>query len=248
MKKFYFIFAAIVAAFMFGAAKEISAAEHLIEISIEITEINNNKAKEYGIKWTDEISTGEVFITGADGATAYPSLVEFNDWVRYTPLTAKLKLLQESGSAKVLSKPKLVTKSGTKARFMVGGEFPISVSGVSGGNVEWKEYGIITEILPRILPDFKIDLSIKTELSRLDWSNVVQGFPNVAKRMATSNVVLKDRQTIVIAGLIENYKDKVSSGIPLLSDIPLLGILFKHTKSVDNKTNVLIFVTPKIID
>ena len=88
-------------------------AEQLVEISIEITEINNNKAKEYGIKWVDEISTGELFVTNGEGNTVYPSLVEFNDWVRYTPLSAKLKLLQESGSAQVLSNPKLVTKSGT---------------------------------------------------------------------------------------------------------------------------------------
>ncbi|MBQ3835317.1 MAG: type II and III secretion system protein [Elusimicrobia bacterium] len=244
MKKFIIFFAM---AFLLLSGN-IFASEHLIEIAIEVTEINNNKANEYGIKWVDEISTGELFITGADGATTYPSLVEFNDWVRYTPLTAKLKLLKESGSAQVLSKPKLVTKSGTKARFLVGGEFPISVSGVSGGNVEWKEYGIITEILPKILADDKIDLVIQTELSRLDWSNAVQGYPNIAKRQAKSNVILKDQQTIVIAGLIENYKDKIKSGIPILSDIPLLGALFRNTKTIDNKTNVLIFVTPRIIE
>lgn len=223
-------------------------AEQLVEISIEITEINNNKAKEYGIKWVDEISTGELFVTNGEGNTVYPSLVEFNDWVRYTPLSAKLKLLQESGSAQVLSNPKLLTKSGTKARFLVGGEFPIAVSGVSGGNVEWKEYGIITEIIPKILADNKIDLIIETELSRLDWANAVQGLPNIAKRQARSSVILKNQQTIVIAGLIENYKDKTTSGIPVLSDIPLLGTLFKNTKIRDNKTNVLIFVTPKIIE
>ncbi|MDD5021634.1 MAG: type II and III secretion system protein [Endomicrobiaceae bacterium] len=223
-------------------------AEKLVEISIEITEINNNKAKEYGIKWVDEISTGELFIQGAHRTPIYPSLVEYNDWVRYTPLSATIKLLQENGAAQVLSNPKLVTKSGNKARFLVGGEFPIAVSGVSGGNVEWKEYGIITEVLPKILSDGTIDVTIEAELSRLDWSNMVQGFPNIAKRQAKSNVILKDQQTIVIAGLIENYKDKITSGVPILSDIPLLGTLFKNTKTIDNKTNVLIFVTPKILE
>ena len=224
-------------------------AEQLIEISIEITEINNNKAKEYGIKWVDEISTGELFITsGETKETSYPTLVEFNDWVRYTPLSAKLKLLQESGSAEVLSNPKLITKSGAKARFLVGGEFPIAVSGVTGGKVEWKEYGIITEVLPKILQDNKIDLTIETELSRLDWTRDVQGFPIIAKRQAKSYVILKNKQTIVIAGLIENYKDKTTSGIPILQDIPLIGTLFKNTKTVNNKTNVLIIVTPKIIE
>ena len=98
------------------------------------------------------------------------------------------------------------------------------------------------------MSDDKIDLVIETELSRLDWANAVQGLPNIAKRQARSSVILKNQQTIVIAGLIENYKDKTTSGIPLLSDIPLLGTLFKNTKVKDNKTNVLIFVTPKIIE
>jgi pilus assembly protein CpaC len=223
-------------------------AEQLVEISVEITEINNNKAKDYGIKWVDEISAGELFVESADGVTSFPALLDFKDWARYTPLSAKLKLLQENGSAQVLSNPKIITKSGSKARFLVGGEFPISVSGVSGGTVEWKEYGIITEILPKILPDNRIDISIEAELSRLDWSNAVQGFPNIAKRQAKSNVIVKNQQTIVIAGLIENYKDKNTSGLPLLSDIPFLGVLFKKTKTVENKTNVLIFVTSKIIE
>ncbi len=242
MKKFF-----LISAFLLSGVCS-AFAEKLIEISIEITEINNNKAKEYGIKWVDEISAGELFVEGPRRTTLYPSLVEYKDWVRYTPLSATLKLLQENGAAQVLSNPKLVTKSGNKARFLVGGEFPIAVSGVSGGTVEWKEYGIITEVLPKILPDGTIDVVIEAELSRLDWSNSVQGFPNIAKRQAKSNIVLKDQQTIVIAGLIENYKDKQTSGVPLLSDIPIIGVLFKNTKTVDNKTNVLIFVTPKIIE
>lgn len=242
MKKFYFTLLILFLSVFY------LFAEQLVEISIEITEINSNKAKEYGIKWVDEISTGELFVTSGENNIVYPSLVEFNEWVRYTPLSAKLKLLQESGSAQVLSNPKLLTKSGAKAKFLVGGEFPIAVSGVSGGNVEWKEYGIITEILPKILEDNKIDLVIETELSRLDWANAVQGLPNIAKRQARSSVILKNQQTIVIAGLIENYKDKKSSGVPILSDIPLLGTLFKNTKTINNKTNVLIFVTPKIIE
>ena len=241
MKKLFALFVL----FVFPA---VLFAEQLVEISIEVTEINSNKAKEYGIKWVDEISAGELFIQAEGANSIYPSLVDFNEWVRYTPLSATLTLLQENGSAQVLSNPKLVTKSGSKARFLVGGEFPIAVSGVSGGNVEWKEYGIITEIVPKILPDKKIDVVIEAELSRLDWANAVQGYPNIAKRQAYSNVVLKNQQTIVIAGLIENYKDKKTSGVPLLSDIPLLGVLFKNTKTIENKTNVLIFVTPKIIE
>lgn len=226
--------------------------ESMIEISVEVTEINNQKARELGIKWVDTINTGE--IAGAqDGKllpvfTEVPSIFETGEWGRYTPLTAELKILQEKGAAQILSKPKIVTKSGTSAKVIVGGEIPIVSSGVGGGSIQWKEFGIKTEILPNILADSYIDLILSTEVSRLDWSNQVSGNPAIMKREANSNIRIKSGQTIAIAGLIETKKEEKTSGIPLLCDIPILGHLFSRKSLVDTKTNVLIFVTPKILN
>jgi pilus assembly protein CpaC len=215
------------------------SAEQMIEIAVEITEINENKSRELGIEWPDAISTIESNI---------PSIIESGYWERTTKFTATLKALEANGASKVLSKPKLVTKSGTSARFVVGGEFPIVASGIGTSSVNWKEYGIIMKIVPVFLKDDKIDIDINTELSRLDYSmQNVSNYPAIAKRQASSHLQVKDGETIVLAGLIETTKQKVVKGVPFLSKIPLLGVLFSTNKTVEIRTNVLIFVTPRLV-
>ena len=213
-------------------------SQQMVEISVEITEINENKSLELGIKWPDELSAAE---------SSIPSLIESGSWQRLTEFTATLKALETNGAAKILSKPKLITKSGTTAKFIVGGEFPIVATAIGTSSVEWKEYGIMMTIMPTILPDGKIDIKLNTEVSRLDYNAPVAGYPSIAKRQASSNLQIKDGQTMVLAGLIETTKGETVEGIPLLCDIPIIGALFSLTKHYETKTNVLIFVTPKIL-
>ncbi|AKL97662.1 type II and III secretion system protein [Endomicrobium proavitum] len=211
--------------------------EQMVEISVEITEINENKSLELGVKFPDAITAVE---------TSIPSIIESGAWQRVTEFSATLKALEANGAAKVLSKPKLVTKSGTTAKFMVGGEFPVVATAIGTSQIEWKEYGIMMSITP-VVKDNKIDIKLETELSRLDYNAPVAGYPSVAKRKASSNLQIKDGETMVLAGLIETTKGNTVEGIPLLCDIPILGALFSYTKHYETKTNVLIFVTTKII-
>ncbi len=224
----------------------------MVEITIEVTEVNASKANELGIKWLDTIQAGEVAFSAAgrvpETLPEIPSIVKVGEWSRYTPLSADLKMLQEKGAAQVLAKPKILTKSGSTARFLVGGEFPIAAIGQTTTKIEWKEYGIKTEIRPKILDDGTIDLTLTTEVSRLDWANAVLGYPAITKREATSSIQLKSEQTLTMAGLIQTSKDKKTTGIPLLSDIPLLGHLFGRKITMETKTNVIIFVTPRIVE
>jgi pilus assembly protein CpaC len=231
-------------------------ASDMIEVSIEITEINNNKSNDLGIRWTDTIQGGELSWTPSFAGTArvpatlpeVPSLIDAGDWKRYTALTATLQVLESKGAAQVLSKPKIVTRSGTSADFLVGGEIPIVASGVGGGSINWKEYGLKMVILPRIMQNGQIDVSLTTEVSRLDWANAVAGNPAITSRKATSQLTIKNGQTFTLAGMIETKKEKQKTGIPLLMDIPVLGYLFSHQSIVETKSNILIFVTPKILD
>ncbi len=214
-------------------------SEKMIEISVEITEVNENKSLELGIEWPTEISAVESTI---------PSIIESGAWERITAFTTTLKTLETNGAAKVLSKPKLVTKSGTTAKFMVGGEFPVVATAVGTSKIEWKEFGIIMKITPTVQKDEEIDIVLETELSRLDYNAPVAGYPSIAKRQASSHLQIKNGETMVLAGLIETTKGKTVEGIPVLCDIPILGALFSLTKHYDTKTNVLIFVTTKLIE
>ena len=132
-------------------------SEKMIEISVEITEVNENKSLELGIEWPTEISAVESTI---------PSIIESGAWERITAFTTTLKTLETNGAAKVLSKPKLVTKSGTTAKFMVGGEFPVVATAVGTSKIEWKEFGIIMKITRRT-ERRRNRHSSETELSRL---------------------------------------------------------------------------------
>lgn len=227
------------------------STDEMIEISVEVTEVNNDKANELGIKWLDSLSAGEVAGSAEkrspESLPEVPSLVQTGDIKRFTTLTAELKILITKGAAKILSKPKLVTKSGTSASFLVGGEVPIVSAGVSGGSIDWKKYGIKCDIAPKI-SDGLIDFKLSTEVSRLDWSNQVNGNPALLTRAASSNAIVKSGQTIALAGLVDTTKQEQTIGIPLLCDIPVLGYLFSRKKLVENKSTVLIFVTPKVLD
>ncbi|MDR1942114.1 MAG: type II and III secretion system protein [Endomicrobium sp.] len=232
MKKFFIIAVLLICC---GSA----FSEQMVEISVEITEINENKSMQLGIQWPSEISASEVNV---------PSIIESGAWARITAFNATLKSLEANGAAKVLSKPKLVTKSGTTAKFMVGGEFPVVAAEIGTSKIEWKEFGIIMQITPTVLKDSKIDIKLNTELSRLDYNAPVAGYPSVAKRQASSHLQVKNGETMVLAGLIETTKGKTTEGIPILSDIPVIGVLFGVKRDYETKTNVLIFVTTKLIE
>jgi type II secretory pathway component GspD/PulD (secretin) len=103
------------------------------------------------------------------------------------------------------------------------------------------------KITPRILKDNSIDIVIKTEVSKINSGIIVAGYPEVTKRQASSHLQMKDGDTMVLAGLIETVKGKTKRGIPLLKDIPILGFLFGYNHYVERKTNILIFITPKLI-
>ncbi|MCD6311936.1 MAG: type II and III secretion system protein [Elusimicrobia bacterium] len=229
----------------------ISAGDEMIQITVEVTEINNNKARELGIKWLDNVQFGEVSWSADSRAPEFlpeiPALLSAGDFARWTALQGDIKMLQRKGAAKILSKPKLITRSGTEAEFKVGGEFPVVASGVGGGSIEWKEYGIILKIKPEVVGDKKVRAEIITEISRLDWANQVQNVPALSSRESRNNVTIKSGETITVAGLTETKSETTKTGIPLLSDLPILGYLFGQESVTEVQNTVLIFITPEIV-
>ena len=230
----------------------------LIEIAVEAVEIKNNRAREMGIRWIDTLQIGEISYTREDRVPAtmleLPSLFKIGEFARLSAITADIKLMMEKGAARLLSNPKIITKSGTNARFMVGGEMPYIVITQDGPNVEWKEYGIKMNIVPTVISDRDqmIGLSVFTEVSDLDWENGAvysnMKVPAVVTRKAASTVKVKSGETVAIAKLLRTFKQQSSYGIPLLGEIPVLKYLFGHQKITDDKTTVVIFVTPKILE
>jgi len=172
-------------------------------------------------------------------------------------LAGTIQALQEQNILQILAEPNLLTASGKDASFLAGGQFPYPVlqatqsGGASGITIQFKEYGVRLNFTPTIQPDGLIHLKVAPEVSSLDFTNAVtlQGFtiPALSTRRVESEMDLRDGQTFAIAGLIDNQVQSQLSKIPGIGDIPILGKLFQSHSSTKSKDELLIIVTPRIV-
>jgi len=175
-------------------------------------------------------------------------------------LLAFLDLQEQSGRARALAEPNLLTANREAASFLAGGEIPIPVvqstgggPGASGGiSVQYKEYGVRLRFTPEIVSDSLIKLTVAPEVSSLDFVNAVllQGFriPALRTRRIESTVDVRRSTSIVLSGMFGSEEERVKTGVPLLKDIPILGQLFSSTRFQRNESELIVVVTPTIVD
>jgi pilus assembly protein CpaC len=164
------------------------------------------------------------------------------------PFSAVLNILEQSGLAKMLAEPTLVALSGQEAKFLVGGEFPIPMSSSLGAiSVLWKKFGIILNFTPTVIADGALHLKLSTEVSDIDPSRSVTiggiSIPGLTSRQSETTVRMADGQSFAIAGLLSDKIQSTVSKVPLLGDIPILGMLFRSVSYQRNETELLVVVT-----
>lgn len=163
------------------------------------------------------------------------------------------------GNATILAEPNVMAADGEQASFLAGGELPIPVASgsVAAGGAQqvtilWREFGVRLNFLPEIINDSLIKLRVAPEVSSLDFANaiVISGFriPALRSRKLESTVDVRQSQSLVISGLFNTEREKVRTGIPFLMDIPVLGNLFSSTRWMNNESELVIIVTPMIVD
>lgn len=166
---------------------------------------------------------------------------------------------EQRGNARLLAEPNLLVANRDSASFLAGGELPIPVvqgqsASSAGGNVtiQYREFGVRLTFSPEILSDSLIKLRVVPEVSSLDFANAVllQGFriPALRTRRVTSTVDVKLNQSIVISGMLNAEQERVTTGVPFLKDIPIIGLLFSSTRWQRNESELLVVVTPTIVD
>jgi pilus assembly protein CpaC len=157
----------------------------------------------------------------------------------------------DTGFVRVLSQPKLVCASGEKAEFVAGGEIPILTVTQNQFAVEWKKFGIVLNITPTADRQGNIGTEVYAEVSDLDRSISIRanGFeiPGFRLRDVKTKVTVKDGETIILSGLFNYNEDKEVSKVPLFGHIPIIGELFKSRNFIDKKTELAIYVTPRIV-
>jgi len=241
----------------------------MIYMKVQITEFSTTALENLGINWTTSFNGPSLGFTddfihngGFDDLNAFGNQVgEQNLSGSYsghnpagyfgiaTLITSAINLAVSSGNAIIIASPTLSAKSGGKAKFLSGGEIPIPVPAEGGvTQIEYKEFGIKLEIEPRAGIDGNISAKIMTEVSSIDNSVAVNNVPGLKNRSAETEVSLRDGQTLVISGLVNRDIGEDVSRVKWLSDIPILGALFRSSNFRTNRSDLVIFITPSIYD
>ena len=162
-------------------------------------------------------------------------------------LNAKLLAMESQGELKIISSPKIVTLDNKEAAIMQGLQYPIVTPGTDGGPATTKLEDLLLELTvkPHVTSDNRISMVIN--IKKRDLGNIINTKQSFTKKEATTELLVDDGDTIVIAGIIKTTKSSGETGVPWLSKIPFLGWLFKSTEKIDNKEELLIFITPKIV-
>lgn len=167
-----------------------------------------------------------------------------------TSITSRINLAVTNGDAYILATPELSTRSGGEAKFLAGGQIPIvtPASGLNPASVTYKDYGIKLTIKPVADADSNIVATIQTEVSSIDPATTVQGNPGFLTRQTDSEINVKTGQTIVMSGLVNADLSNQVDKLPWLGDLPILGNLFRSTNFRNNRSDLVVFVTPQVFD
>ena len=167
-------------------------------------------------------------------------------------IDATIDALETKGLARRLAEPNLVARSGEKASFLAGGEYPIPVANTNGTTtLEFKKYGVSLEFTPTVLADGLISLDIAPEVSAVDQSNSYNigtiSVPGFIVRRAETSVDLKSGQSFMIAGLLQTFNDINLERTPGIGKTPIIGNLFSSKNYLKRETDLVIIVTPHLV-
>jgi len=236
----------------------------MVLMNIKITEFNKDYTEDLGITWDKSVSgpaaalafdaTGNDALSTASPPQSYSPLAAgaayspFGYFGIATEIASRINFGVNSGNIVILAEPRLSARSGGEASFLAGGEFPIEISNINGTTVEFKEFGILLSVAPEVDRNNNVRAKVSTEISTIDLSNAVNGIPGLISRKTDADVILKSGETLVMSGLLSQEISKSVDGLKWLKDIPILGKLFSSTDFREDKTELVIFLTPEVFD
>ena len=198
-------------------------------------------------------------VTGPDGRSslALSGKMEFSDFLNIFLFNTDwnvgslIRALKQTGHFQSLAEPNLIAYNNREASFLAGGEFPVPIVNSLGQvSVQFKEFGVRLNFTPTIAGDL-IRLRVRPEVSELDFNNGVtlEGFriPALSTRRAETEVELRDGQSFAVAGLIDNTAQTDRAAIPILSQLPVIGALFKSKAERQERTELLVLITPRLV-
>ncbi len=228
-----------------------------IKLEAQVVAINPTENSDLGFVYgsgtgSDLISSPGVFYGGQSYGSGGSTTFRNNPWTwlteHHSDINVALRALVTQNRAKILSRPSITTMSGEEAVIQVGGEIPYTTRDKNGNpTTEFKDYGIILQFKPLVDAENRIVSSIHTEVS-MPSGETVDNQPILDKRRADAVVTATSGSTMVIGGLMDSREYKVVRKFPFLGDIPIIGEFFKYTSKSRNRQELIILVTPRLVD
>lgn len=163
-------------------------------------------------------------------------------------LQLELSAMQTEGRGEVISSPRIITSDQNQATIKQGVEIPYQESSSSGATtVSFKEAVLKLDVTPQITPDDRVRMDLSINKDSPDFSRQVLGVPPLDTRRIETTVLVDNGETVVLGGVFERTKTKDEEKIPFFGDLPYAGVLFRRTENRDQNSELLIFVTPKIL-
>lgn len=161
----------------------------------------------------------------------------------------ELSAMEADGRGKVLSSPRIVTGDQQKATIEAGTQIPYrSSSALTGTTTTFKDAVLSLAVTPRITPDGRVLMELEIKKDQPDWARAVGGEPPIDKKLVKTNVLVANGETAILGGVYEQNDQTVMTKVPLLGDLPIIGNLFRHSTKVDDRTELVVFITPKVLD
>ncbi|MFV3384772.1 type IV pilus secretin PilQ [Pseudomonas sp. NY15364] len=164
-------------------------------------------------------------------------------------LDLQLSAMEATGNGEVISQPKVVTSDKETAKILKGQEVPYQEASSSGAtSTSFKEAALSLEVTPQITPDNRIIMEVKVTKDAPNFQAAINGVPPINKNEVNAKVLVNDGETIVIGGVFENTQTRATEKVPFLGDLPFIGRVFRRDIVQDDKTELLVFITPRIMN
>ncbi|MGJ7516845.1 type IV pilus secretin PilQ [Pseudomonas baetica] len=241
-----------------------------VMIEARIVEANVDYDKSLGVRWGGSVQKGNWNTSGVNngsttvgtpgststntpfvdmGAASNTSGIGIAFITDNVLLDLELSAMEKTGNGEIVSQPKVVTSDKETAKILKGTEIPYQEASSSGAtSVSFKEASLSLEVTPQITPDNRIIMEVKVTKDEPDYLNKVQDVPPIKKNEVNAKVLVNDGETIVIGGVFSNTQSKVVDKVPFLGDVPYLGRLFRRDVVSEKKSELLVFLTPRIMN
>ncbi len=228
-------------------------------LHIKVMEVSRTKLRTLGFDFADFFSDGSLIASGISelaGAAVAGMRNTGNSTFQFRVIGGGdtfygfLEALRQDDLVKILSEPTLVTVSGRPAYFEVGGEIGYEVSqGLGAVTIEWKDYGTKVDFVPIVLGNGRLRLEVRPRVSEVDNTHsFTSRAPAIKFREVDTGVEMMAGQTLAIAGLVQSRVEAQNRGLPVVSEVPYLGALFRRTKEQRNEIETLVLVTPQLVE